>query len=87
MHVAAMYPTTMPAKIGIRRSSPLPNSDTTTVVNRAIMANVQLLFAMLTPVPASDRPISIMTGPTTIGGNNLEMNPTPRSRTSRLINP
>ena len=84
---AAIYPTTIPAKIGISRSRPLPKSDTMTVVSRAVIASAQLLFAIFTPVPASERPISIITGPTTTGGKSREIKPTPRRRISRLIIP
>ena len=65
----------------------MPKRDTTTVVSRAMMARDQLLFAIFTPVPASERPMSIMTGPTTTGGKRCAMNPTPRRRISRLMNP
>ena len=84
---AAIYPTTIPAKIGIRRSNPLAKSDTTTVVSSATMASGQLLLAMSTPVPASDKPMSMMTGPTTTGGKRRAMKPTPRKRTKALITP
>ena len=63
----------------------MANIVTATVVISEIMAKVQLPFAISTPVPASDNPISIITGPTTTGGNILEMNPTPRNRTNALI--
>ena len=77
----------IPAKIGISLRSPLPKSETRIVVASAVSARGQLLFAILTPVPASERPISMMTGPTTTGGNSRDMNPTPRRRIKRLINP
>ena len=87
MMTAVIYPTTIPAKMGIRRNKPLPYSDTMTVVNSATIANTQLLLAMLTPVPANDKPMSIITGPTTTGGKRREMKPTPRQRTNTLIKP
>ena len=80
-----MYPIMIPAKIGIRRRSPFPKRDTTTVVRSAMMASAQLVLAIFTPVPANESPMSMITGPTTTGGKSLEMNPTPRSRISRLI--
>ena len=84
---ATIYPITIPENIGIRRSIPLANSDTTTVVSSATIARGQLLFAMSTPVPANDRPMSMITGPTTTGGKRRAMKPTPRRRTSRLMRP
>ena len=68
-------------------SSPLPNKETTTVVTSDMIARVQLVLAIFTPVPAKERPISMMTGPTTTGGKSREMNPTPRRRTRVLIIP
>ena len=85
--MAAIYPTMIPAKIGISLRSPLPNIETTIVVKSEIMARVQLELAMLTPVPANESPINMMTGPTTTGGKRWEMKPTPRRRTSRLMMP
>ena len=85
--IEAMYPTMIPAKIGIRRRSPLAKSDTATVVRSAMMARSQLLFAISTPVPASESPISMITGPTTTGGKSRVMKPTPRRRMSRLMTP
>ena len=77
----------IPANIGISLSKPLPNSETMTVVSNAIIASHQLPFAMSTPVPANDNPMSIITGPTTIGGKRREINPTPRKRTKALMIP
>ena len=85
--VAAIYPTTIPAKIGMRRSRPLPKSDTIMVVMSEMMARSQFSLAMLTPVPANDRPMSMMTGPTTTGGNKRAMKLTPRKRTRALMIP
>ena len=84
---AATYPTKIPAKIGISLSNPLANKDTTTVVSKEMIASAQLPLAMSTPVPASERPMSIITGPTTTGGNRLVMKPTPRKRTNALMIP
>ena len=82
-----MYPTIIPANIGIRRRIPFPKSDTTTVVRSAMIAISQLVLAISTPVPANERPISMMTGPTTIGGKSRVTNPIPRRRKIRLIIP
>ena len=77
----------IPANMGISFNSPLAKSETVTVVISAIIARIQLLLAIFTPVPANDRPMSIITGPTTMGGNRLVMKFTPRRRTSALITP
>ena len=42
-------------------------------------------FAIFTPVPANDKPIRIMTGPMTTGGNNRSITRTPCHLTSALI--
>ena len=85
--IEQIYPTIIPAKIGMSLSRPLPNIETMIVVRSEISASPQLELAILTPVPANDNPMSMMTGPTTIGGNSADMNPTPRQRTRKLITP
>ena len=68
--MAATYPTIIPVTMGMSLSSPLPNIDIMIVVTNAMMASSQLLFAMFTPAPASDKPMSMITGPTTMGGKS-----------------
>ena len=57
------------------------------VVKSAIIASAQFSLAIFTPVPASESPISIITGPTTTGGKSRAIKPTPRKRIRRLIKP
>ena len=42
--------------------------------------------AILTAVGASTRPMTMMTGPVTMGGSRRRMSPMPRQRMSRLMN-
>ncbi|MPN52049.1 hypothetical protein SDC9_199701 [bioreactor metagenome] len=80
-----MYPTMIPLKIGISFNSPLANILTMMAVTRAIIASNQFSDAIFTPVPESDKPISMMTGPMTTGGNNRWTIFTPCHLTSALI--
>ena len=48
-------------------------------------ARIQFLLAISTPVPAKERPMRMMTGPITIGGNSFLMNLTPNNLTRKLI--
>ena len=83
--MAAVYPTIIPAKIGISFKRPLANKLTIIAVTSAIMASSQSSFAISTPVPASDRPISIITGPITTGGKRRLISLIPCHLTRALI--
>ena len=56
-----------------------------TATARDTRAKIQLALAMFTPVLASERPMRIITGPITIGGNNFFMNLIPKVLTSKPI--
>ncbi|OAV63415.1 hypothetical protein Barb6_03759 [Bacteroidales bacterium Barb6] len=75
----------IPQKTGISFSIPRPSSETATAVSSAIPASHQFPFAISTPVPASDSPIRIMTGPITTDGKSILIKPTPRHFTRKLI--
>ncbi|MPN23551.1 hypothetical protein SDC9_170943 [bioreactor metagenome] len=75
----------IPQKIGMILSNPLALTETTTAVSNDTKANIQFSLAIFTPVPASDKPISMMTGPITTGGNKRSRNLTPCHLTSALI--
>jgi hypothetical protein len=72
-------------KIGINFNSPFARIDTITAVNNESNANVQFSFAIFTPVPASESPINIITGPITTGGNRRSINLIPCHLTKALI--
>jgi uracil permease len=57
----------------------------TSAVNRDAKANIQQSFAIFTALPDKDRPINIMTGPTTTGGNIRSSNFFPCHFTNALI--
>ena len=80
-----MYPTMMPPKIGISFSSPFAFIDMITAVSNEMKAKTQLVSAMSTALPASEIPISMMTGPITTGGNSLSIILLPCHLTSALI--
>ena len=80
-----MYPTMIPLKMGISFSNPLANMLTIMAVTSAIIASSQFSAAIFTPVPESDKPISMITGPITTGGNNRWITFIPCHLTSALI--
>ncbi len=65
-------------KIGINLISPFVNMITTIAVTKEITAIVQCVFAISTATGANDKPIIIITGPTTIGGNRRSTNLSPQ---------
>ena len=58
---------------------------TTMAVMSATKASIQSVFAMFTALPESERPISMMTGPITTGGNMRSRNRLPCHFTRALI--
>ena len=66
-------------------ADPFASDENTTAVSNDTKANIQFSLAIFTPVPASDKPISMMTGPITTGGNKRSRNLTPCHLTSALI--
>ena len=64
---------------------PLPQHEQMIATKRETRARTQFLLAMSTPVPASERPIRMITGPITIGGKSFFMKLTPKSLTRKLI--
>jgi hypothetical protein len=75
----------IPQKIGINFKSPFAFIETTTAVTSDNKASTQFSFAIFTPVPASDKPIRIITGPITTGGNRRSITLTPCHLTNALI--
>src|SRR5690606_22821941 len=71
----------MAIKIGISFAIPLPQITTITAVNKEITASDQSFLAISTAVGARDRPIIIITGPTTTGGKRRSINRMPRALT------
>ena len=59
--------------------------EATTATASETNASIQFVLAIFTPDPANDRPIRMMTGPMTIGGNNFFINPIPKALTRRLM--
>lgn len=68
MHIAAMYPAAIPQTIGTSFSMPLPKLRMQMAVMREIKARVQFSFAIST-AEGEDKPIRMMIGPITTGGN------------------
>ena len=96
---AVRYPATMPQRIGIRRNRPVPSSETSTVTTRATPAMMKAVGsgtshaepspvrpeAMCTATGAKTRPITMMTGPVTIGGRILWRMSEPKIRMLKLM--
>ena len=59
--------------------------DAATATARETMARIQFSWAILTPAPASERPMRMMTGPITTGGKSFFIRSMPKVLTSRLI--
>ena len=64
---------------------PLQNVSTPMAVRSDAKARIQFVFAMFTALPESDRPISIITGPMTTGGNMRSRSFFPCHFTSALM--
>ena len=80
--IATIYPTTIPIKIGTSLITPLAKITTPMAVNKATTASTQFSLAMFTPTGASDKPITIITGPTTTEGNNRSIKVMPLALTN-----
>ena len=76
--IATMYPKAMPPTTGRSLNSPRARVRTHIDVTREMIANNQLLFDISTAVPERDKPIRMMTGPTTTGGNRRLRKSVPR---------
>ena len=93
---AITSPAAIPHRMGTRRSMPRPSRETATVTARETMEMLMAVAwgmagplwprAILTAVGASTRPMTMMTGPVTMGGSRRRMSPMPRQRMSRLMN-
>ena len=84
--------------IGMSRRRPRPSSEISTVVAREIIEMISAVFsgtrmvppspvlprAMFTPAGASTRPMTMITGPVTMGGSRRMMMPVPRQRMTKL---
>ena len=77
----------IPQNIGINFNSPRPFRETMTAVIREIRARIQFSLAIFTPELAKERPINMITGPITIGGNSFLIKSVPRNFTNRLMSP
>ena len=88
----------MPDMMGIRRIMPRPSRETSTVVASAAIEMISAVFsgtstalpspalprAMFTPTGASTRPMTMITGPVTMGGSRRMMISVPRQRMMKL---
>ena len=74
-----------PNTTGISFTIPLPQIEQAIATASETKASTQLLLAMFTPVPARDRPMRMITGPMTMGGNSFFITLMPNSLTTKLI--
>ena len=95
---AVIYPAATPIRMGISLNQPLPNRDVIIVVRSATPATIMAVFsgtsqadpspvrpmAIWTATGASTRPITMITGPTTTGGNRRCRKPAPKALIQRL---
>ena len=91
---AITSPAAIPHRMGTRRSMPRPSRETATVTARETMEMLMAVAwgmagplwprAILTAVGASTRPMTMMTGPVTMGGSRRMMISVPRQRMVKL---